>query len=81
MKYNPGFSVKKYKKSCCILEIFLVDIKKNLYLFIHNSISKLIYLRNMVHLPFFLQNSGLRKVKVAQQLAAKKSKLIYILLP
>merc|ERR1719309_953640 len=28
------------------------------------------YLRNMVHLPFFLQNSGLRKVKVAQQLSA-----------
>ncbi|XP_020296518.1 kinase D-interacting substrate of 220 kDa isoform X3 [Pseudomyrmex gracilis] len=25
------------------------------------------YLRNMVHLPFYLQNSGLRKVKVAQQ--------------
>lgn len=25
------------------------------------------YLRNLVHLPFFLQNSGLRKVKVAQQ--------------
>ncbi|XP_021938085.1 kinase D-interacting substrate of 220 kDa isoform X3 [Zootermopsis nevadensis] len=27
------------------------------------------YLRNMVHLPFYLQNSGLRKVKVAQQTA------------
>ena len=27
------------------------------------------YLRNMVHLPFFLQNSGLRKVKTAQQVA------------
>ncbi|XP_050438171.1 kinase D-interacting substrate of 220 kDa B isoform X2 [Adelges cooleyi] len=25
------------------------------------------YLRNMVHLPFFLQNSGLRKVKLAQK--------------
>ena len=33
------------------------------------------YLRNMVHLPFFLQNSGLRKVKTAQQVANKlKSK-------
>ena len=29
------------------------------------------YLRNMVHLPFFLQNSGLRKVKMAQQVANK----------
>ena len=27
------------------------------------------YLRNLVHLPFFLQNSGLRKVKVAQAVA------------
>lgn len=27
------------------------------------------YLRNVVHLPFYLQNSGLRKVKVAQQTA------------
>ncbi|VVC44300.1 Hypothetical protein CINCED_3A012526 [Cinara cedri] len=27
------------------------------------------YLRNMVHLPFFLQNSGLRKVKLAQKSA------------
>lgn len=25
------------------------------------------YLKNMVHLPFFLQNSGLRKVKLAQK--------------
>ena len=28
------------------------------------------YLRNIVHLPFFLQNSGLRKVKTAQHTAA-----------
>ena len=28
------------------------------------------YLRNIVHLPFFLQNSGLRKVKTAQQTAS-----------
>lgn len=27
------------------------------------------YLRNIVHLPFYLQNSGLRKVKIAQQTA------------
>ena len=36
------------------------------------------YLRNMVHLPFFLQNSGLRKVKTAQQVA-NKLKSMYIL--
>ena len=29
------------------------------------------YLRNMVHLPFFLQNAGLRKVKTAQAIAAR----------
>ncbi|XP_017768310.1 PREDICTED: kinase D-interacting substrate of 220 kDa isoform X3 [Nicrophorus vespilloides] len=28
------------------------------------------YLNNMVHLPFYLQNTGLRKVKVAQQTAS-----------
>ena len=27
------------------------------------------YLRNLVHLPFYLQNAGLRKVKAAQQAA------------
>jgi len=27
------------------------------------------YLRNLVHLPFYLQNAGLRKVKTAQQAA------------
>lgn len=31
------------------------------------------YLRNMVHLPFFLANSALRKVKVAQAAAIKRS--------
>ena len=40
------------------------------------------YLRNMVHLPFFLQNSGLRKVKTAQQVANKlKSKFNYFFFP
>ena len=29
------------------------------------------YLRNMVHLPFFLQNAGLRKVKAAQAIAGR----------
>ena len=28
--------------------------------------------RNMVHLPFFLQNAGLRKIKVAQYLSSKQ---------
>jgi len=40
--------------------------------FSDTSIGGHAYLRNMVHLPFFLQNAGLRKVKVAQQLAAKQ---------
>ena len=40
------------------------------------------YLRNMVHLPFYLQNSGLRKVKTAQQVANKiKSKIFSFSLP
>ena len=34
------------------------------------------YLRNMVHLPFFLQNSGLRKVKMAQQAANKIKSIV-----
>ena len=34
------------------------------------SIGGMAYLRNIVHLPFYLQNAGLRKVNVAQQLAA-----------
>ena len=32
------------------------------------------YLRNIVHLPFYLQNAGLRKVTVAQQLAANRNR-------
>lgn len=38
-------------------------------LFSESNIGGHSYLSNMVHLPFFLQNSGLRKVKVAQQTA------------
>ena len=30
------------------------------------SIGGMTYLRNIVHLPFYLQNSGLRKVPIAQ---------------
>lgn len=38
-------------------------------LFSESNIGGHSYLNNMVHLPFYLQNSGLRKVKVAQQTA------------
>lgn len=38
-------------------------------LFSESNIGGHDYLRNMVHLPFYLQNSGLRKVKIAQQTA------------
>ena len=38
-------------------------------LFTESNIGGHDYLRNMVHLPFYLQNSGLRKVKIAQQTA------------
>ena len=45
-------------------------IELNLHqVFVETSISGNAYLRNMVHLPFFLQNAGLRKVKVAQKVA------------
>nr|XP_045615687.1 kinase D-interacting substrate of 220 kDa B-like isoform X5 [Procambarus clarkii] len=39
--------------------------------FSESSISGHDYLRNIVHLPFYLQNSGLRKVKQAQQAAER----------
>lgn len=38
-------------------------------LFSESNIGGHNYLNNMVHLPFYLQNSGLRKVKIAQQTA------------
>lgn len=37
--------------------------------FRETSIGGVAYLRNIVHLPFYLQNAGLRKVQVAQQMA------------
>ncbi|KAJ8928238.1 hypothetical protein NQ314_019188 [Rhamnusium bicolor] len=43
-------------------------------LFSENNIGGHNYLNNMVHLPFYLQNSGLRKVKVAQQTATAHRK-------
>ena len=39
--------------------------------FNESNISGHDYLRNIVHLPFYLQNSGLRKVKQAQQVAER----------
>merc|ERR1719312_1442172 len=45
--------------------------------FSDTSIGGNAYLRNMVHLPFFLQNAGLRKVKTAQQLSAKLRSTIH----
>ncbi|XP_075221124.1 ankyrin repeat-rich membrane spanning isoform X1 [Lycorma delicatula] len=36
------------------------------------------YLRNMVHLPFFLQNSGLRKVKMAQKSSQSHRKSVSV---
>ncbi|CAH1134842.1 unnamed protein product [Ceutorhynchus assimilis] len=38
-------------------------------LFSESNIGGHSYLNNMIHLPFYLQNSGLRKVKIAQQTA------------
>ncbi|OXU24596.1 hypothetical protein TSAR_000048 [Trichomalopsis sarcophagae] len=43
-------------------------------LFTESNIGGHDYLRNMVHLPFYLQNSGLRKVKIAQQTALHSNK-------
>ncbi|KAH0569139.1 kinase D-interacting substrate of 220 kDa B isoform X2 [Cotesia glomerata] len=43
-------------------------------LFTESNIGGHDYLRNMVHVPFYLQNSGLRKVKVAQQTAQHYNK-------
>lgn len=46
-------------------------------LFSESNIGGHDYLRNMVHLPFYLQNSGLRKVKVAQQTAQYCKKTVW----
>eukprot|EP00092_Neocalanus_flemingeri_P007739 GFUD01008355.1.p1 GENE.GFUD01008355.1~~GFUD01008355.1.p1 ORF type:complete len:1621 (+),score=387.09 GFUD01008355.1:109-4971(+) len=46
--------------------------------FSDTSIGGYAYLRNMVHLPFFLQNAGFRKIKIAQTLSLKvKNELIW----
>jgi len=53
--------------------VIIKAIELNLnQVFSDTSIGGHAYLRNMVHLPFFLQNAGLRKVKIAQQLASKQ---------
>ncbi|KAK4875156.1 hypothetical protein RN001_011578 [Aquatica leii] len=44
-------------------------------LFSESNIGGHSYLSNMVHLPFYLQNSGLRKVKLAQQTSQNHRKL------
>ncbi|KAF5273996.1 hypothetical protein FQA39_LY01111 [Lamprigera yunnana] len=44
-------------------------------LFSDSNIGGHSYLSNMVHLPFYLQNSGLRKVKLAQQTSQSHRKL------
>ena len=71
----------------CRYEISLIlCILRNLFLSFADFLNKIWWiltntylLRNMVHLPFFLQNAGLRKVKVAQQLSAKqKSKFGWV---
>ncbi|XP_054715748.1 kinase D-interacting substrate of 220 kDa B-like [Uloborus diversus] len=50
--------------------IVIKAIESNIHkAFQKSNISGYEYLRNVVHLPFYLQNSGLRRVKAAQQAA------------
>ncbi|XP_032676963.1 kinase D-interacting substrate of 220 kDa B isoform X3 [Odontomachus brunneus] len=49
----------------------------NRRLFSESNIGGHDYLRTIVHLPFYLQNSGLRKVKVAQQTAQHCKKTVW----
>merc|ERR1719347_608610 len=52
--------------------VIIKAIELNLnQVFSDTSIGGHAYLRNMVHLPFFLQNAGLRKVKTAQQISSR----------
>ena len=46
--------------------------------FADTSVGGFAYLRNMVHLPFFLQNNGSRKIQLAQTLAAKTRELFSV---
>ncbi|XP_067132401.1 kinase D-interacting substrate of 220 kDa B isoform X2 [Centruroides vittatus] len=55
--------------------VIIKAIEANIHHIFHNSsIRGHDYLRNIVHLPFYLQNSGLRKVKVAQKAALQTCK-------
>ena len=42
--------------------------------FSETAISGNDYLKNLIHLPFFLQNSALRKVNLAQKVAASRER-------
>ena len=42
--------------------------------FADTSVGGFAYLRNVIHLPFFLQSSGTRRIKLAQSLAAARTK-------
>lgn len=44
-------------------------------LFNESNIGGLDYLRNLVHLPFYLQSAGLQKVRIAQQTAQMNRKI------
>ena len=51
--------------------VIIKAIELNIHQTFHDtSIGGDAYLRNIVHLPFYLQNSGFRKVPIAQQLAS-----------
>ena len=70
-----------YLSLCLTPEFQAIELNLN-QVFSDTSIGGHAYLRNMVHLPFFLQNAGLRKVKMAQQVSNKlKSKYLWKLYP
>ena len=46
--------------------------------FADTSVGGYAYLRNMVHLPFFLQNNGSKKIRLAQKLSAKNKELFSV---
>ena len=48
--------------------------------FSETAISGNDYLKNLIHLPFFLQNSALRKVNLAQKVAANRERYVRRLL-
>lgn len=55
--------------------VIIKAIEMNIHRVFHDSsISGHNYLRNIVHLPFYLQNSGLRRVRVAQKTAVSQRK-------